>query len=117
MGRIRVVGGAPPPPPGLACAGRKCAHFFGIFRAFSGGPQDPQKWPKMTPQTPQIAPKTPHFWGVSGGLFGGSGGSFLAIFGGPGDPPKMPEKCRKNGHIFGLRMRVREGVGGLRPLP
>merc|ERR1712215_597850 len=102
MGRIRVVGGAPPPPPGLACAGRKCAHFFGIFRAFSGGPQDPQKWPKMTPQTPQIAPKTPHFWGVSGGLFGGSpGGGFWGV-------PRTPQDPRNMG-TFGLSIRGEQG--------
>merc|ERR1712215_68283 len=70
---------------GLACAGRKCAHFFGIFRAFSGGPQDPPKWPKMTPQTPPNCPQNPPFLGGFRGAFWGVTGGW--VLGGPQDPP------------------------------
>ena len=103
------MGGAPPPPPGLASPDPKSDHFFGIFRGFFGGPPgppktvkndppDPQKRPPGDlPGTPQKPPEKGGFWGVFGGFSGGILGSLEGGFSGSRRVPGAPEK----GHFGG----------------
>ena len=124
------MGGAPPPPPGLASPDPKSDHFFRHFSGVFGGPPGPPKTVKNDPPDPQKRPpedlpetsqKPPQkggflggFRGVFGGYFGVPGGG---VFGGPGGPPEPPKRVTLGAEIRGVAPRGpperTEGVGGL----
>ena len=105
------MGGAPPPPPGLASPDPKSDHFFRHFSGVFGGPPgppktvkndppDPQKRPPGDlPGTPQKPPKKGGFWGVFGGFSGGILGSPEGGFSGVPEGPRSPRK----GSLWGRR--------------